>query len=307
MLNDENHDENHEKIHCGYVTLIGRPNVGKSTLLNKLLGQKISITSSKPQTTRHRLLGIKTINNHQIIYVDTPGLHLRQSHAMNRYLNMAATTSIEEVDIIVWLVEALRWTEEDDFVFQAINKTSLPVILGINKVDKIKDKTTLLPYLQQVSAKHNFAEIFPLSARQGDNLSALESKILELLPLNFPFFPATQITDRSERFLASEIVREKLTRCLNAELPYRLTVQIEYFSNEAQLTHISAVIWVETEGQKMIAIGKNGQVLKKVGEMARQEVEMMLGNKVYLQLWVKVKTGWSNNEQLLQQLGYFES
>lgn len=250
------------------------------------------------------MLGIKTINHDQIIYVDTPGLHLRQSHAMNRYLNRAATASMEGVDLIVWLVEALRWTEEDDFVFQAIIKTPLPIILGINKVDKVKNKTALLPYLQQVSTKHAFAEIFPLSARQGDNLTALETKIIELLPFNFSLFPATQITDRSERFLVSEIVREKLTRRLDAELPYHLTVQIEHFSTQAQFTHISAVIWVETEGQKAIVIGKNGQVLKKVGEIARQEIEVMLENKVFLQLWVKVKTGWSNNERLLQQLGY---
>jgi GTP-binding protein Era len=300
MLNDEN-------IHCGYVTLIGRPNVGKSTLLNQLLGQKISITSNKPQTTRHRLLGIKTINNHQIIYVDTPGIHLRQSHAMNRYLNQTATSSMEGVDLVVWLVEALRWTEEDDFVFQSVIKTPLPTILAINKVDKVKDKTTLLPYLQQVSTKQVFADIIPLSARQGDNLAALETKIIELLPLNSPLFPTSQITDRSERFLVSEIVREKLTRRLDAELPYRLTVQIEHFSSEAHLTHISAVIWVETEGQKAIVIGKKGQVLKKIGEIARQEIEILLENKVFLQLWVKVKTGWSNNEQLLQQLGYSET
>jgi GTP-binding protein Era len=295
---------NDKKVHCGYVTLIGRPNVGKSTLLNQLIGQKISITSNKPQTTRHRLLGIKTTNNHQIIYVDTPGIHLRQSHAMNRYLNQAATSSMEGVDLIVWLVEALHWTQEDDFVFQSVIKTPLPTILAINKVDKVKDKTTLLPYLQQVSAKHTFADIFPLSALHGDNLATLEAKIIELLPLNFPLFPATQITDRSERFLVCEIVREKLTRRLNAELPYRLTVQIEHFSSEAHLTHISAVIWVETEGQKAIVIGKNGQMLKKIGEIARQEIETLLENKVFLQLWVKVKTGWSNNQQLLQQFGY---
>jgi GTP-binding protein Era len=211
---------------------------------------------------------------------------------------------MEGVDLIVWLVEALHWTQEDDFVFQSVIKTPLPTILAINKVDKVKDKTTLLPYLQQVSAKHTFADIFPLSALHGDNLATLEAKIIELLPLNFPLFPATQITDRSERFLVCEIVREKLTRRLNAELPYRLTVQIEHFSSEAHLTHISAVIWVETEGQKAIVIGKNGQMLKKIGEIARQEIETLLENKVFLQLWVKVKTGWSNNQQLLQQFGY---
>lgn len=289
---------------CGYVAIIGRPNVGKSTLLNRLLGQKISITSGKPQTTRHRLLGIKNQDNTQIIYVDTPGLHQRKHNAMNRYLNRAATRSIEGVDVIVWLVEALRWTEEDTFVLKILTQTSVPVILGLNKVDKIINKQVLLPYLPEVAGKRNFAEIVPISARKGDNLFELETKITHLLPLSVPLFPKDQFTDRTERFLAAEIIREKLVRRLGAELPYRLTVQIEHFSTEKELTHISAIIWVERQGQKAIVIGKQGQLLKIIGKSARLELETLLECQVFLQLWVKVKQGWCDDERSLRQLGY---
>ncbi len=292
--------------HCGYVALIGRPNVGKSTLLNHLLGQKISITSRKPQTTRHRLLGIKTVDDTQIIYVDTPGLHQRKGNAMNRYLNRAATSSLVGVDVIVWLVEALRWTEEDSYALKTLAETEAPIILGVNKIDKIANKKSLLPYLQEMAKKWDFIEIFPISARKGDNLVELETKITSLLPVSPPFFPEDQLTDRSERFLCSEIVREKLVRRLGAELPYRLTVQTEHFSPDQDLTRISAIIWVEHHGQKVIVIGKKGQGLKAVGEEARHDIEMMLGRKVYLQLWVKIKQGWCDDERALQQLGYFE-
>ncbi len=290
--------------HCGYVAIIGRPNVGKSTLLNQLLGQKLSITSRKPQTTRHRLLGIKTDGNTQIIYVDTPGLHQRRHNAMNRYLNQAATTSMEGVDIIVWLVEASHWTEEDSYVLKALAQSTVPVILGVNKVDKITDKNVLLPYLQEMATKRDFAEIFPISAYNGHNLAQLEAKIIDLLPINTLLFPEDQITDRTERFLAAEIVREKLIRRLGAELPYRLTVEIENFSSEGNLTRINALIWVERKSQKAIVIGKKGGMLKAVGEDARKDMETMLECKVFLQLWVKVKQGWCDDERALQQLGY---
>jgi GTP-binding protein Era len=293
-----------EEGHSGYVALIGRPNVGKSTLLNHLLGQKLSITSRKPQTTRHRLLGIKTEGNTQIIYVDTPGLHQRQHNAMNRYLNRAATNSMEGVDVIVWLVEALQWTEEDTYVSKTLVQTEVPVILGVNKVDKVSDKTALLPYLQEVATKRDFSEIFPISAHNGQNLVELEAKIISLLPISTPLFPEDQITDRSERFLCAEIVREKLVRRLGAELPYRLTVQIEHFESRKDLTSISAMIWVERQGQKAIVIGKKGLMLKAVGEEARKDIESMLECKVFLQLWVKVKEGWCDNERALRQLGY---
>ena len=291
---------------CGYVVIIGRPNVGKSTLLNYLLGQKISITSRKPQTTRHSLLGIKNKNNNQIIYIDTPGLHQRMHNAMNRYLNRAAINSIEGVDVIVWLVEALQWTNEDSYVLKALEKTSIPVILAVNKIDKISNRDTLLPYIQKTTAKYNFTEIFPISALKAENLEQLEDKIVNLLPQGIPLFPKEQITDRSEQFIFSEIVREKLVRRLGAELPYRITVQIEQFKNLKNITNISALIWVETEGQKGIVIGKKGQVLKSIGKEAREDMEVWLNNKVFLQLWVKVKQGWCDSERALQQLGYSE-
>ncbi len=290
--------------HCGYVALIGRPNVGKSTLLNRLLGQKISITSRKPQTTRHRLLGIKTVDHHQIIYVDTPGLHQHKLNAMNRYLNRAAMNSMEGVDVIVWLVEVLAWTEEDNYVLKVLEHIQIPVILAINKVDKLKDKTLLLPYLQEIASKRLVVDVFPISARKGNNLVELEDKIINLLPINSPVFPTEQITDRSERFLAAELIREKLIRRLGAELPYRLTVQIEHFANQDHFTHISAIIWVERPGQKVIVIGKQGSVLKAVGEEARKDIETMIAGKVFLQLWVKVKEKWCDDENALRQLGY---
>ncbi len=293
--------------YCGYVAIIGRPNVGKSTLLNHYLGQKISITSRKPQTTRHRLLGIKTKGNTQIIYVDTPGLHKRQHNAMNRYLNRAATSSIVGVDAIVWLVEALQWTEEDSFVLNTLANISSPIILGVNKIDKVSDKNALLPYLEKVATKLDFTDIVPISASKGHNLVELEAKIVQLLPVSIPLFPEDQITDRSERFLAAELIREKLVRRLGEELPYRITVQIEHFSNEKNLTHISALIWVERQGQKVIVIGKKGKGLKSVGIEARKDMELMLGCKVYLQLWVKVKQGWCDDERALHQLGYADN
>ena len=295
------------KGHCGYVAIIGRPNVGKSTLLNYLLGQKLSITSRKPQTTRHRLLGIKTEGNNQIIYVDTPGLHQGQHNAMNRYLNRAAKSSIEGVDVIVWLVEALRWTEEDNFVLNALEQTDVPVILGVNKIDKVSAQQKLLPYLQEAATKRNFAEIFPISALKGKNLLELQAQITNRLPISAWIFPEDQITDRTERFLCAEIVREKLVRRLGAELPYRITVQIELFSTGKKLTHISALIWVERHGQKVIVVGKKGQVLKAVGEEARKEMETLLNCKIFLQLWVKVKAGWCDNERALRQLGYSDN
>jgi GTP-binding protein Era len=290
--------------HCGYAAIIGRPNVGKSTLLNHNIGKKISITSRKPQTTRHRLLGIKTDGNTQIIYVDTPGLHQRKYNAMNRYLNRAALISMVGVDVIVWLVEALQWTEEDTFVLNSLAEISIPVILGVNKIDKIPDKSTLLPYLQKVATQYNFIEIVPISARKGHNLVELESKIIQLLPISILLFPEKQITDRSERFLTAELIREKLVRRLGEELPYRLTVQIEHFSSDKKLTHISALIWVERQGQKVIVIGKKGKLLKAIGVEARLEMEALLECKVFLQLWVKVKQGWCDDERALQQLGY---
>lgn len=291
---------------CGYAAIIGRPNVGKSTLMNYLLGQKISITSRKPQTTRHSLVGIKTLENTQIIYVDTPGLHQSQKKAMNRYLNRAASNSIDHVDVIVWLVEADVWTEEDDSVLQTLMRMNIPVIVAVNKVDRLADKNALLPYLEKLSKRYNFHSIYPISALKQQNIEALEKEVAQLLPENPFFFPEDQITDRSERFLVSEIIREKLTRRLGEELPYQLSVQVELYETNPDITNISAVIWVERSGQKGIVIGKQGKMLKSIGQDAREDIEIMIDSKVYLQLWVKVKEGWSDDERALRQLGYFD-
>ena len=291
---------------CGYVAIIGRPNVGKSTLLNHLLGQKISITSRKPQTTRHRLLGIKTTEETQIIYVDTPGIHQRRHNAMNRYLNRAATNSLVGVDVVVWLVEALQWTDEDKHILSVLQQQASPIILGVNKIDKVEKKDVLLPFLNEMAEKRPFHSIIPLSALKTENLAQLETEIIGVLPNNPPLFSEDQVTDRSERFLAAETIREKLIRRLGEELPYRLTVQIEYFEEKLHLTHISAIIWVERDSQKGIVIGKQGKMLKSIGEMARKDLEEMLEQKVYLQLWVKVKQGWCDDERSLKQLGYLD-
>jgi len=289
---------------CGYVAIIGRPNVGKSTLLNHLLGQKLSITSRKPQTTRHRLLGIKTEGENQIVYVDTPGLHQDRHNAMNRYLNRTASTSIDDVDVVVWLVEALQWTDQEQHILGLLEKSQQPVILAVNKIDKLQDKSKLLPFLDKIAQRYPFIDIFPISALRNTNLQALETNIIKRLPTQPHIFAEDDITDRSERFLVAEIVREKLVRTLGAELPYRLTVQTEHFKQEDGLIHISSVIWVEKSSQKGIIIGKQGQKLKSVGEAARKDINELLGCKTYLQLWVKVKENWSNSEEALQQLGY---
>src|SRR3990172_4129898 len=269
--------------HCGYVAIVGRPNVGKSSLLNRILGQKISIISRRPQTTRHRIVGIKTALGCQAIYVDTPGLNTGAKRAMNRYMNRAASTAINEVDAIVFVVEALRWTEQDDYVLAKLKTSTVPVILLINKVDKLADKKALLPYMAELSGKLNFAQIIPVSAKNGENVALLEEKIAALLPIAQPFYPEDQITDRSERFLAAELIREKLMEDLGEELPYALTVEIEQFadaeskageSEQAEgMAHIRAVIWVERQGQKAIVIGKNGARLKSIGQQARLDME----------------------------------
>ena len=293
-----------EQFHCGYVAIVGRPNMGKSTLLNHVLGQKLSITSRKPQTTRHNILGIKTEANHQIIFVDTPGIHKANKRAMNRYMNRVAIRSLVDVDVVLFVVEALHWTDEDQIVFDHLKESSIPVIAVVNKVDRVKDKERLFPFLQQLAAMDRFTSILPISATKGDNLSELEEQICRLLPEGVPFFPEDQITDRSVRFLAAELIREKLMRRLGEELPYALTVEIEQFKEEAKLLRISAVIWVERDNQKSIVIGKKGSQLKEIGKQAREDMERMFDNKVFLQLWVKVKSGWSDDERALQSLGY---
>ncbi len=289
---------------CGYIALAGRPNVGKSTLLNRILGQKISITSRRPQTTRHRVLGIKTLPQAQLIYVDTPGIHDFNGRAMNRYMNRTASSVLADVDVVVFLVEGLRWNADDELVLKKLAQTGSPVILAVNKIDALDRREALLPGLQALAEKFPFTEIIPLSARKGDNIAALESCIEALLPEGPPLFPEDQVTDRSVRFLAAELVREKLFRKLGRELPYGLTVQIEEYRNEPGMTHIHALIWVERDSQKNIVIGKGGRVLKEVGREARLDIEDLIGNRVNLRLWVKIKEGWADDERALQSLGY---
>lgn len=289
---------------CGYIALVGRPNVGKSTLLNRILGQKISITSRRPQTTRHQVLGIKTHAHAQLIYVDTPGIHGFSGRAMNRYMNRTASTVLQDVDVVVFLVEAMRWLPDDDLVLNKLADIGCPVILAVNKIDQLKDRDVLLPELQKLAVRYPFDEIVPISASKGRNLAALEACIERRLPVAPASFPEDQVTDRSERFLVAELVREKLFRKLTRELPYGLTVEIESFRREARITHIHALIWVERQSQKNIVIGKQGAVLKEVGQQARRDIEAMIGSKVNLKLWVKVKEGWADDERSLRSLGY---
>ncbi len=294
-------------VRAGYAALLGRPNVGKSTLLNRLIGQKLSITAPKPQTTRHVILGIQTLPDAQIVYVDTPGLHRRGQRALNRHLNRAATSVLGYVDVVVWLVEALRWTEEDEDVLQRLTDFAGPVVLAVNKVDRIADKSRLLPFLRELAAKRSFSEVVPLAAIDGDNVVALEQVIARLLPVGDLLFPTEQITTASERFLAAELIREKLTRLLREELPYALTVEIERFADEGRLARIHAVIWVERETQKGIVIGEKGATLREVGRQAREDMERLFDRKVFLQTWVKVREGWSDDERALRSLGYADS
>ncbi len=292
---------------CGYIAIVGRPNVGKSTLLNHVLGQKISITSRKPQTTRHRVLGIKTRGAVQAIYVDTPGLHRGQKRAINSFMNREATSSLRDVDVIVFVIEAGRWTEEDAWVAEQLAGRETPVVLVINKVDKLEDKGDLLPFIAERSEAFDYAEVIPVSALRADNLNALESSLDNYLPAGEHFFDEDQITDRSMRFLAAEIIREKITRQLGDELPYAMTVEIEQYKLEGHVTHISAAIYVERDGQKKILIGKGGSRLKSIGSEARQDIERLVDGKVMLNLWVKIKSGWSDDERALRSLGYSDS
>ncbi len=291
---------------CGYVAIIGRPNVGKSTLLNHILGMKLSITSRKPQTTRHQILGVKTAGNTQTIYVDTPGIHQRRGTAINKYMNRAATSILKDVDLILFVVQAKSWTEEDQAIIEKFKTVNCPVVLVVNKIDKLANKKQLLPLIKELSLHYDFAEIIPVSALNGINIEILEQKISFLLPENEHFYPDDQVTDRSMRFLASEIIREKLIRELGQELPYTSTVNIDKYVEEKNIVHIHATIYVESTGQKAIIIGKKGGRLKSIGTKAREDISKMIESKVYLNLWVKVREGWSNDERALRGLGYSE-
>lgn len=292
---------------AGYVALLGRPNVGKSTLLNRLIGQKISITSPKPQTTRHVILGMQTLEAAQLVYVDTPGLHRQEQRAMNRYLNRSAASVLGYVDVVVFLIEALRWSSEDADVLRRLSSFDGPVVLALNKVDRVTDKAQLLPFIEAQSAAQRYAAVVPLAAINGDNIAALEQALVELLPEQDFLYPPEQITTATERFLAAELVREKLTRLLRDELPYALTVEIERFVEDGALVRIDALIWVERTSQKGIVIGEKGVILREVGRQARQDLERLLQRKVFLRTWVKVRSGWSDDERALQSLGYIHA
>ncbi|HND13774.1 MAG TPA: GTPase Era [Pseudomonadales bacterium] len=289
---------------CGMVAIVGRPNVGKSTLLNHLLGQKISITSRKPQTTRHRILGVSTRDEVQIVYVDTPGLHRSEGKALNRVMNRAALKAMSDVDVVLLVVDRLAWNAADEEALEAVCRTSKPVLLVINKTDRLESREALLPHIETLRLKHEFAAIVPVSALRGNNLEALEREIAALLPQATHLFPQDQLTDRSERFMVAEIVREKLIRQLGEELPYASAVQIEEFRTERAVVHIAALILVDKPGQKAIVIGQGGARLKRVGAEARADIERLLGTKVMLRLWVKVRSGWADDERALASLGY---
>ena len=294
----------HFKTHAGYITILGRPNVGKSTLLNYILGKKVSITARKTQTTRHKILGIKTTDDYQAIYVDTPGIHNRSDSKLNRYMNNAALSALSDVDVVIFMVVGTIWQEEDEFVLKMLQKTKSPVILAINKVDLVAQKNLLLSYIQKISQKYKFTAIIPLSAKDGSNIASLEETAQKLLPENPFFFAASQHTDRDDKFLAAEIIREKLIRFLGQELPYAVSVLIDRMELKKEIMFVTATIYVERRGQKIIIIGKDGEVLKKIGTLARHDMENLFARKVFLKLWVKVKSNWTNDEKLLQQFGY---
>ncbi len=289
---------------CGMVAVIGRPNVGKSTLINAVMGRKVSIVTAKPQTTRHRILAVHTGEKEQIVFVDTPGLHRKAGRAMNRLMNRTAANALADADLILFVSDATHWTEEDDDVLNRLTSSSTPVIALLNKVDKVHPKEALLAVIQNLSLRADFTEIVPISALKNDNLETLMAMIPAYLPVSPPLFPEDMHTDRSEAFHVAEIIREKLTLMLHQEMPYGLTVQVERLVREESGIAISAVIWVERDSQKGIAVGKNGSVLKKVGRQARLEIAELLGARVHLELWVKVKSNWADSEKDLQNLGY---
>lgn len=291
--------------HCGFIAIVGRPNVGKSTLLNQLLGQKISITSRKPQTTRHRIMGIHTEGPYQAIYVDTPGLHMEEKRAINRLMNRAASSSIGDVELVIFVVEGTKWTADDEMVVNKLKDNRVPVLLAINKVDNITDKSILLPHMKFLSEQMDFMDVVPISAESGKNVDTIASIVRKRLPEAVHHFPEDHITDRSQRFMASEIIREKLMRFLGAELPYSVTVEIEQFvTNERGGYTIHGLILVEREGQKKMVIGNKGAKIKVIGTEARKDMEEMFEMKVHLELWVKVKSGWADDERALRSLGY---
>jgi len=292
----------YEKTRCGYVAIVGRPNVGKSTLLNHILGQKISITSDKPQTTQHQILGIKTAANAQTIYIDTPGLHQSSKRLLNRYMNRAAWSVLSDANVIIFMIDARYWTKDDEWIFERIKTVKNPVILALNKVDLVKDKKSLLPILETLHQKMSFAGILPMSAMKRDHLVTLEAMIEKLLPEQTYLFPTDQITDREDKFFIAEIIREKVIRLTGQEVPYDIAVIVDDVKLKENILHIHVTIWVQRPGQKAIIIGQKGARLKQVGSLARAELEKLFQCKVFLGLWVKIKTGWSEDEKFVSSL-----
>ena len=289
---------------CGMVAVIGRPNVGKSTLINAVVGRKVSIVTAKPQTTRHRILAVHTTDEAQIIFVDTPGIHRKAGKAMNKLMNRTAANALADADVILFVTDVTRWTTEDDDVLKRLQRVDAPVVAVLNKIDKVHPREKLLDALGLMAARLDFAEIIPVSAHKHDNLDQLMAMLPGFLPESPPLFPEDMHTDRSREFHAAEVIREKLTLMLHQELPYGLTVQVERFLEESGGLTINAIIWVERDSQKGIVVGKNGSVLKKVGRAARLELKEQLHCNVHLELWVKVKTNWADNETDLMNLGY---
>jgi GTP-binding protein Era len=292
-----------ENFRCGYIAIVGRPNVGKSTLMNVLIGAKVSITSRKAQTTRHRITGIQTVDDAQFIYVDTPGFQTRHSNALNKTLNKTVTNTLISADVILYLVEAGTFGPADQQVIDLLPK-EVPVILVINKSDRVKDKAALMPFAQEIAAKHNFTAIVPVSAKLRFQVDALQAEIKKLLPENAPIFGPDDITDRSEKFLAAEIVREKVFRLVGDELPYTSTVLIEQFEQEGDLRRIFAAVLVERDTHKSMLIGNKGARLKEISTQSRLDMEKLFGGPVYLEIWIKVKSGWADNEAGLRAYGY---
>ncbi|MGI9237190.1 MAG: GTPase Era [Woeseiaceae bacterium] len=286
------------------VAVIGRPNVGKSTLINAVMDRKVSIVTAKPQTTRHRILAVHTTGDVQIIFVDTPGLHRKADKAMNRFMNRTAANALADADLVLFVTDATRWTDEDEDVLNRLVDCTAPIVVLINKIDKVHPREKLLQTLAVMADRHEFAAIVPISARKGDNLQQLMALIPDYLPESPPLFPPNMHTDRSPEFHAAEVIREKLTQMLHQELPYGLTVQVERFATEGRGATINAIIWVERDSQKGIVVGKNGALLKKIGREARLEIAEQLGRPVHLEMWVKVKANWADSEKDLLSLGY---
>lgn len=294
--------------YCGFIAIVGRPNVGKSTLLNQLLGQKVSITSRKAQTTRHRIMGIDTHDNYQAIYIDTPGLHIEEKRTINRLMNRAASSSINDVELVIFVVEGTHWTTDDEMVLNKLKAQNLPTLLVINKIDNVADKSRLLPHIDKIRRQMPFVEIVPISAEKGIGIDTVANIVRQYLPEGQYHFPEEYITDRSQRFMAAEIVREKLMRFLGEELPYSITVDIEQFTtNQRGGYDIHALILVERISQKKMVIGYKGQKIKTIGIEARKEIEVLFNKKVHLELWVKVKAGWADDEKILHNLGYIDN